>query len=51
MTRFALYLAGISAGLAALAAYRQRTSPTRRIPVKEAAAKLQQAWADHHTTA
>jgi hypothetical protein len=25
--------------------------PTRVIPAKEAAAKLQQAWADHHTRA
>jgi hypothetical protein len=24
---------------------------TRVVPAKEAAAKLQQAWADHHTTA
>jgi hypothetical protein len=29
-----------------------RTSHSNRVvPVSEAAAKLQQAWADHHTTA
>jgi hypothetical protein len=30
---------------------RTSNSPTRLVPVNEAAAQLQQAWADHHTTA
>jgi hypothetical protein len=29
---------------------RTSNSSTRVVPVKEAAAKLQEAWADHHTT-
>jgi hypothetical protein len=30
---------------------RASSSSTRVVPVKEAATKLQEAWADHHTTA
>lgn len=51
MTRIALYLAGISAAVAALTVYRSRLAPTRRVPVQEAAERLRQAWADHHTVA
>src|SRR5271156_179747 len=31
--------------------FRTSNAPTRVVPAKEAAAILQQAWADHHTTA
>ena len=50
MFRVALYLAGVSAALAALKVY-QRRSETRRIPVRQAAEMLQQAWANNHTQA
>jgi hypothetical protein len=48
MFRLSLYLLGVSAAVAAWAAYRdqQRKKP---MPVEKAAAMLQQAWADHHT--
>lgn len=49
MMRFALYMAGVSTTLAAALVYRQRASRLRRVPVKQAAAMLQKAWADHHT--
>jgi hypothetical protein len=51
MIRWALYIAGISAGFAACMVWREQRRATRRVPVKEAAALLQQAWADHHTRA
>jgi hypothetical protein len=47
-----LLLISLLAGTAAWILIRTSDSATRtRIPAKEAAAKLQQAWADHHTTA
>jgi hypothetical protein len=48
MFRMSMYVLGISAFVAAWAAYRyqQKTMP---MPVREAAAKLQKAWADNHT--
>jgi hypothetical protein len=49
MNRF-LFL-GLLASVAAWILIRTSNPPTRIVPVKEAAAKLQQAWADHHTTA
>jgi hypothetical protein len=51
MFRLALYVAGISAAVAAWVVVWDRKRATRRIDVREAAAKLQQAWADHHTVA
>ncbi len=51
MKRYLLYLSGISAAATAWIAYRSGRSPARIVPVQEAAAKLQQAWADHHTQA
>jgi hypothetical protein len=52
MTRVALYLAGISAALAAWTVYRRRGgSAPARIPVQQAATMLQDAWADNHTRA
>jgi hypothetical protein len=50
MSRLSLYVVGISALVAAWAVYRneQKKIP---MPVTKAAAMLQQAWADHHTTA
>jgi hypothetical protein len=51
MLRFALYLSGVSAALAAWVVWGDRNSAARRVPVKKAAAMLQQAWADHHTQA
>jgi hypothetical protein len=49
MNRFALV--SLFATAAAWLLIRSTHSPKRIVPVKEAAAKLQQAWADHHTTA
>jgi hypothetical protein len=51
MLRIALYVGGVAAGLAAWVIWRDQIRATRRVPVKEAAALLQQAWADHHTRA
>lgn len=51
MIRMALYLAGISAGIAALTMYRRKIVQNRRVPVREAANLLQQAWADNRTRA
>jgi hypothetical protein len=50
MSRLPLYIFGISAFLAAWAAYRNQPK-TRPMPVKKAAEMLQEAWADHHTRA
>ena len=51
MTRLALYLAGVSAAVTVWMVFRDRVikDPTRPLPVKKAAAMLQEAWADHHT--
>ncbi len=49
MSRFALF--SLVATAAAWILIRTTHSPNRVVPVQEAAAKLQQAWADHHTTA
>ena len=51
MFRLALYIFGISSCAAALLAYKKQKDAKRPIPVKEAAAKLQKAWADSHTYA
>ena len=51
MLRFALYLAGLSAGLAAWVVYGNRRRTAGRVPVREAAERLREAWADNHTTA
>jgi hypothetical protein len=51
MFRLALYIFGISSCAAALLAYKKQRDAKRPIPVKEAAAKLQKAWADSHTYA
>jgi len=55
MNRFAL-LAGIFSGTAAWMIARQKNNQSifpflrpRPIPVQVAVAKLQEAWADHHT--
>lgn len=49
MFRLSLYVVGISACVVAWAVYRneQKKIP---MPVTKAAAMLQQAWADHHTS-
>jgi hypothetical protein len=49
MNRFVLI--SLLASAAAWILIRTSHSPNRVVPVSEAAAKLQQAWADHHTTA
>jgi len=49
MNRF--LLVSLLATTAAWILIRTGKSPTRVVPAREAAAKLQQAWADHHTTA
>ena len=51
MIRFVLYFGGIAAAATAYFLWLDRQRATRRIPVKEAAAMLQEAWADHHTRA
>jgi hypothetical protein len=51
MTRLALCIAGASAALAACVLIRDWKRATRRVPVKDAATMLRQAWADHHTVA
>jgi hypothetical protein len=48
MNRFVLI--SLLASAAAWILIRTSHSPNRVIPAAEAAAKLQQAWADHHTT-
>ena len=57
MNRMAI-LAGIFSGAAAWLILRQQNNQplfpflrTRKVPVQDAVAKLQQAWADHHTVA
>jgi hypothetical protein len=49
MNRYVLI--SLFASAAAWILIRTSHRPNRVIPVTEAAAKLQQAWADHHTTA
>jgi hypothetical protein len=49
MNRFLLI--SLLATTAAWILIRTGRSSARIVPVKEAAAKLQEAWADHHTTA
>ena len=46
-----IFLLGVFSTVAAWLLIRNATSANRTVPVVEAAAKLQQAWADHHTTA
>lgn len=51
MTRIALYLAGVSGLLAALAMYARTTAESnRRQPIRQMADQLRDAWTDHHTT-
>ena len=46
------FLIGLFAGAAAwLLAWKSKDPSRKMVSVEEAAAKLQQAWADHHTTA
>ena len=51
MLRLALYTAGISAGLLGWAIWGNRSGRTGRVPVKQAADMLREAWADNHTEA
>lgn len=51
MLRVALYAAGLSAGLAAWIVFGHRSGVGRTVPVKEAADRLREAWADNHTQA
>jgi hypothetical protein len=44
-------LLSLLATLAAWLLIRNSSSNKRAVPAQEAAAKLQKAWADHHTTA
>lgn len=50
MFRASLYVLGISAFVAAWAAYRSQQK-ARPMPVQKAASMLQKAWVDHHTQA
>jgi len=50
MFRVSLYILGISAFVAAWAAYRNEQK-ARPMPVTKAASMLQKAWADNHTQA
>jgi hypothetical protein len=51
MVRLAFYIGGVSVALAACVVYQSKRRAMRRVPATEAAALLQRAWADHHTTA
>jgi len=51
MSRFVVYLGGLSAALAAWVVFGNRNRAGRVIPAAKAAAMLQEAWADHHTQA
>jgi hypothetical protein len=53
MFRLALSIFGVSTFLAAWAFCKRQQSvnPRRRIPVKQAAAMLQEAWSGYHTRA
>lgn len=50
MFRLSLYVLGVSAFVAAWAAY-QNQQKKRPVPAKKAAEMLQEAWADHRTHA
>ena len=50
MFRLSLYVIGVSAMVAAWAAYRNQQK-RKPMPVQKAASMLQEAWADHHTRA
>ncbi len=46
------FVFGLLAGLSTWAlVHRSNTAKKRIVPAKDAAMKLQQAWADHHTSA
>ena len=49
MFRLSLYVLGVSAFIAAWAAYRNQQR-TRPVPATKAAAILQEAWANQHNT-
>ncbi len=51
MLRLAFYISGVSVGLMTYVIYQGKKRAMRRVPVTEAAALLQRAWADHHTMA
>ena len=51
MFRIAMYVGGVAAGIAALMVWQDRVRAMRRVPAKEAAEMLREAWADHHTRA
>jgi hypothetical protein len=53
MSRLALYIFGVSTVITGWALYRSQRKAylTRRVPVKKAAAMLQEAWSDYHTRA
>jgi hypothetical protein len=56
LARLSLCLIGISAGVAAIITWRNRsknigTNSNARLPVQKAADMLREAWAGHHTTA
>ena len=53
MLRLPFYIFGVSTFLAAWALIKNQQSadPKRPIPVKKAAAMLQEAWSDYHTRA
>jgi hypothetical protein len=51
MLRMALYVSGFSVAVATVMLLQNRKRAMRPVSVKQAAAMLQQAWADHHTVA
>jgi hypothetical protein len=51
MFRIAMYVSGMAVALVGLMAWREHARATRRVPAKEAAEQLRQAWADYHTRA
>jgi hypothetical protein len=51
MLRFVIYAGGVMAAVAAFVLWRDQQRAMRRVPVKQAANMLREAWADHHTRA
>jgi hypothetical protein len=51
MKRLAWCIGSITAAVVACVFVRDRRRAARPVPVKQAAAMLREAWADHHTMA
>jgi hypothetical protein len=51
MTRIAMYVGGVAAGIVAFMVWQDRVRAMRKVPVQVAAEQLKAAWADYHTRA